>query len=449
MNNTITIKNCRVVNEGQIIEQDLIIKNGRFEKIANEVEAEGEVVDAAGLFLFPGVIDDQCHFREPGLTERGSIKTESLSAIAGGTTSFMDMPNVLPPTLDLGLWRDKISIAEQSASANFSFYMGTSNTNIDEIKSIDPSEVCGIKIFMGSSTGNLHVDSEDALNDLFKESPVIITTHCEDDPIIKSLEQEFLAKYGEKIPVEMHSEIRSREACLKSSKKAIELAKKHNANLHILHLTTKEEVELFSNKPINEKTITAAVCIPHLSFSREDYATKGTLIKCNPSIKETSDRDALRKGLLEGYIDYVATDHAPHQLEGKSNDYMDCPSGIPSVQHTLLVLLELVREGVYSLSDVPYYLSHKVADRFKIIDRGYIREGYWADCVLVDLEHKYTVTKENTSYFCGWSPFEGDTFNSKVISTFVNGRHAYNEGKILENNLGIQLEFDRYIWIKI
>ena len=431
------------MNEGQIIEQDLIIKNGRFEKIANEVEAEGEIVDAAGLFLFPGVIDDQCHFREPGLTERGSIKTESLSAIAGGTTSFMDMPNVLPPTLDLGLWRDKISIAEQSASANFSFYMGTSNTNIDEIKSIDPSEVCGIKIFMGSSTGNLHVDSEDALNDLFKESPVIITTHCEDDPIIKSLEQEFLAKYGEKIPVEMHSEIRSREACLKSSKKAIELAKKHNANLHILHLTTKEEIELFSNKPINEKTITAEVCIPHLYFSREDYATKGTLIKCNPSIKETSDRDALRKGLLEGYIDYVATDHAPHQLEGKSNDYMDCPSGIPSVQHTLLVLLELVREGVYSLSDVPYYLSHKVADRFKIIDRGYIREGYWADCVLVDLEHKYTVTKENTSYFCGWSPFEGDTFNSKVISTFVNGRHAYNEGKILENNLGIQLEFDR------
>ena len=418
------------MNEGQIIEQDLIIKNGRFEKIANEVEAEGEIVDAAGLFLFPGIIDDQCHFREPGLTERGSIKTESLSAIAGGTTSFMDMPNVLPPTLDLGLWRDKISIAEQSASANFSFYMGTSNTNIDEIKSIDPSEVCGIKIFMGSSTGNLHVDSEDALNDLFKESPVIITTHCEDDPIIKSLEQEFLAKYGEKIPVEMHSEIRSREACLKSSKKAIELAKKHDANLHILHLTTKEEVELFSNKPINEKTITAEVCIPHLYFSREDYATKGTLIKCNPSIKETSDRDALRKGLLEGYIDYVATDHAPHQLEGKSNDYMDCPSGIPSVQHTLLVLLELVREGVYSLSDVPYYLSHKVADRFKIIDRGYIREGYWADCVLVDLEHKYTVTKENTSYFCGWSPFEGDTFNSKVISTFVNGRHAYNEGKI-------------------
>jgi len=443
LNNTVTIKNCKVVNEGQIEEKDLVIKNGRFEKIGNDLVSEGEVIDAAGLFLFPGVIDDQCHFREPGLTERGSIKTESMSAIAGGTTSFMDMPNVIPPTLDLGLWRDKISIAEQTASANFSFYMGTSNTNIDEIKAIDPKEVCGIKIFMGSSTGNLHVDSDDALNDLFKESPVIITTHCEDDPIIKAKEQEFLAKYGEKIPVEMHAEIRSREACLKSSKKAIGLAEKHNANLHILHLTTKEEIELFSNKPLSEKTITAEVCIPHLYFSKEDYATKGTLIKCNPSIKETADRDALRKGLLEGYIDYVATDHAPHQLEGKSNDYMDCPSGIPSVQHTLLVLLELVREGVYSLNDLPYYLSHKVADRFKIIDRGYIREGYWADCVLVDLEHQHAITKENTSYFCGWSPFEGDTFNSKVISTFVNGRHAYNDGRILETNLGMKLEFDR------
>ena len=443
MNNTITIKNCKVVNEGQIAEQDLIISDGRFKKIGNDLASEGETIDAAGLFLFPGIIDDQCHFREPGLTERGSIKTESLSAVAGGTTSFMDMPNVIPPTLNLDLWRDKISIAEQTASANFSFYMGTSNTNIDEIKAIDPKEVCGIKIFMGSSTGNLHVDSDDALNDLFKESPVIITTHCEDDPMIKAKEQEFLAKYGEKIPVEMHSEIRSRESCLKSSKKAIELAERHGANLHILHLTTKEEVELFSNKPLNEKMITAEVCIPHLYFSKDDYATKGTLIKCNPSIKETADRDALRKGLLEGYVDYVATDHAPHQLEGKSNDYMNCPSGIPSVQHTLLVLLELVREGVYSLNDLPYYLSHKVADRFKIIDRGYIREGYWADCVLVDLEHQHKITKENTSYFCGWSPFEGDTFNSKVISTFVNGRHAYNEGRILETNLGMQLEFDR------
>ena len=443
MSNTITIKNCKVVNEGHILEKDVTIKDGRFEKIDNEIEAEGEVIDAAGLFLMPGIIDDQCHFREPGLTERGSIKTESLSAIAGGTTSFMDMPNVLPATLNLELWRDKISIAEQNASANFSFYMGTSNSNIDEIKAIDPKEVCGIKIFMGASTGNLLVDNEDSLNDLFRESPVIITTHCEDTPMIKEMEEKFLAQYGANIPVEMHAEIRSREACFKSSKKAVELAEKHKANLHILHLTTEEEISLFSNKPINEKLITAEVCVPHLYFSREDYATKGSLIKCNPSIKETSDRDALRKALSEGYIDYVATDHAPHLLDGKSNNYMDCPSGMPSVQHTLLVLLELVREGVYSLNDLPFYLSHKVADRFKIVDRGYIREGYWADCVLVDLEYKQTITSENTSYYCGWSPFEGDTFNSKVISTFVNGKHAYNEGRMLETNLGVQLEFDR------
>ena len=443
MSTTFTIKNCKVINEGQIEEKDLLIKNGRFEKIGNEINSEGHIIDASGLFLLPGVIDDQCHFREPGLTERGNIKSESLSAVAGGTTSFMDMPNVLPATLNHELWREKISIAEQNASANFSFYMGTSNTNIDEIKAINPREVCGIKIFMGASTGNLLVDNEDTLNDLFKESPVIITTHCEDTPMIKEMEEKYLAQYGTKIPIDLHAEIRSREACFKSSKKAVDLAEKHDSDLHILHLTTKEEISLFTNKPINEKKITSEVCVPHLYFSREDYAAKGSLIKCNPSVKELSDRDALRKALSDGFVDYVATDHAPHLLDGKSNDYMDCPSGMPSVQHTLLVLLELVRDGVYQLNDLPYYLSHKVADRFKIIDRGYVREGYWADCVLVDLENKQTVTKDNTSYFCGWSPFEGDTFNSKVISTFVNGRLAYNEGRILENNLGVQLEFDR------
>jgi len=443
LSTTFTIKNCKVINEGQIEEKDLLIKNGRFEKIGNEINSEGHIIDASGLFLLPGVIDDQCHFREPGLTERGNIKTESLSAVAGGTTSFMDMPNVLPATLNHELWREKISIAEQNASANFSFYMGTSNTNIDEIKAINPREVCGIKIFMGASTGNLLVDNEDTLNDLFKESPVIITTHCEDTPMIKEMEEKYLAQYGTKIPIDLHAEIRSREACFKSSKKAVDLAEKYDSDLHILHLTTKEEISLFTNKPINEKKITSEVCVPHLYFSREDYAAKGSLIKCNPSVKELSDRDALRKALSDGFVDYVATDHAPHLLDGKSNDYMDCPSGMPSVQHTLLVLLELVRDGVYQLNDLPYYLSHKVADRFKIIDRGYVREGYWADCVLVDLENKQTVTKDNTSYFCGWSPFEGDTFNSKVISTFVNGRLAYNEGRILENNLGVQLEFDR------
>ena len=443
MTKKITIKNCKIINEGEIFESDLLIEDGRISKIDSSIDSQGDVIDATGLYLMPGVIDDQVHFREPGLTERGSIKTESLSAIAGGTTSFMDMPNVLPPTLNLDLWRDKISIAEQNASANFSFYMGTSNTNIDEIKAINPKEVCGIKIFMGASTGNLLVDNEDSLNNLFKESPVIITTHCEDTPMIKDLEEKYLDKYGSKIPVEMHADIRSRECCLKSSKKAVELAEKHQANLHILHITTEDEISLFSNKPINEKLITAEVCVPHLYFSKEDYEEKGTLNKCNPSIKEMSDREALRKALLEGYIDYVATDHAPHLLEGKSNDYMECPSGMPSVQHTLLVLLELVREGVYSLKDLPYYLSHKVADRFKIIDRGYIREGYWADLVLVDLDSPQSVSRENVSYFCGWSPFEGDTFNSKVVSTFVNGNLVYNEGKIIESGRGVQLEFNR------
>ena len=443
MTKKITIKNCQIINEGKIFESDLLIEDGRISKIDSSIDSQGDVIDAEGLYVMPGVIDDQVHFREPGLTERGSIKTESLSAIAGGTTSFMDMPNVLPPTLNLDLWRDKISIAEQNASANFSFYMGTSNTNIDEIKAINPKEVCGIKIFMGASTGNLLVDNEDSLNDLFKESPVIITTHCEDTPMIKDLEEKYLDKYGSNIPVEMHADIRSRECCLKSSKKAVELAEKHRANLHILHITTEDEISLFSNKPINEKLITAEVCVPHLYFSKEDYEDKGTLIKCNPSIKEMSDREALRKALLEGYIDYVATDHAPHLLEGKSNDYMECPSGMPSVQHTLLVLLELVREGVYSLKDLPYYLSHKVADRFKIIDRGYIREGYWADLVLVDLDSPQSVSRENVSYFCGWSPFEGDTFNSKVVSTLVNGKLVYNEGKIIESGQGVQLEFNR------
>ena len=441
MKDIFTIKNCKIVNEGDIFEGDVLVKEGRFLKIGSDIESQGETIDAAGLFLFPGVIDDQVHFREPGLTERGNIKTESLSAVAGGTTSFMDMPNVIPPTLDLDLWREKIRIGENNASANFSFYMGTSNSNIEEIKKIDPKEVCGIKIFMGASTGNLLVDDDNALNNLFKESPVIITTHCEDTPMIKSMEKEFLAKYGEKIPVDMHAEIRSRDACIKSTKKAIELAEKHGSNLHVLHLTTADEVSLFSNKSLDEKKITCEVCLPHLYFSREDYEKKGSLIKCNPSIKETSDRDALRKGLLDGNIDYVATDHAPHLLAGKSNNYLDCPSGMPSVQHTLIVMLELVRKGVYSLGDIPNYLSHKVAKRFKIKDRGFIREGYWADFVLVDLE--YGETSDNSSYFCGWSPFTGDIFNSRVISTFVNGKHAYHDGKILESNLGKQLEFDR------
>ena len=292
MSYKITIKNCKVVNEKKIFESDLLIQDGRIERIDSSIEAQGDVIDAEGLYLLPGVIDDQVHFREPGLTDRGSIKTESLSAIAGGTTSFMDMPNVIPPTLTNELWKEKIQIASKNASANYSFYMGSSNTNIEEIKSIDPDEVCGLKVFMGSSTGNLLVDDEDTLDSIFKESPVIIATHCEDTPMIEDLEQSYLKQYGQDIPVELHAEIRSRESCLKSSIKAVDLANKHDANLHILHISTKEELDLFSNKNIEDKLITAEVCVPHLYFSADDYQEKGTLIKCNPSVKDKSDQEA-------------------------------------------------------------------------------------------------------------------------------------------------------------
>ena len=443
MSNKITIKNCRVVNEKKTFESDLLIQDGRIERIDSSIEVQGDVIDAEGLYLLPGVIDDQVHFREPGLTDRGSIKTESLSAIAGGTTSFMDMPNVIPPTLTNELWKEKIQIASENASANYSFYMGSSNTNIEEVKSIDPDEVCGLKVFMGSSTGNLLVDDENTLDSIFKESPVIIATHCEDTPMIEDLEQSYLQQYGQDIPVELHAEIRSRESCLKSSVKAVDLANKHNANLHILHISTKDELDLFSNKNIEDKLITAEVCVPHLYFSKEDYQEKGSLIKCNPSVKDKSDQEALRKALKEGYIDFVATDHAPHALGGKSNSYMDCPSGMPSIQHTLLVLLELVKQGEFNLEDIPNYTSHNVSERFKIKDRGYIREGYWADLVLVDLNSQQTVSRENVSYYCGWSPFEGDTFHSKIVSTFVNGNLVYSEGKILRPCKGVQLEFNR------
>jgi len=443
MSNKITIKNCRVVNEKKTFESDLLIQDGRIERIDSSIEVQGDVIDAKGLYLLPGVIDDQVHFREPGLTDRGSIKTESLSAIAGGTTSFMDMPNVIPPTLTNELWKEKIQIASENASANYSFYMGSSNNNIEEIKSIDPDEVCGLKVFMGSSTGNLLVDDEDTLDSIFKESPVIIATHCEDTPMIEDLEQSYLQQYGQDIPIELHAEIRSRESCLKSSVKAVDLANKHNANLHILHISTKDELDLFSNKNIEDKLITAEVCVPHLYFSKEDYQEKGSLIKCNPSVKDKSDQEALRKALKEGYIDFVATDHAPHALGGKSNSYLDCPSGMPSIQHTLLVLLELVKQGEFNLEDIPNYTSHNVSERFKIKDRGYVREGYWADLVLVDLNSQQTVSRENVSYYCGWSPFEGDTFHSKIVSTFVNGNLVYSEGKILEPCKGVQLEFNR------
>lgn len=443
MKTDIVIKNCTVVNEEKITERDVLIRDGRIEEVASEISSEGKIIEASGLHLFPGVIDDQVHFREPGLTDRGNIKSESLAAIAGGTTSFMDMPNVLPPTLTNQLWNQKIEIASANASANYSFYMGSSNENIEEIRSINPSEVCGVKVFMGSSTGNLLVDNQESLNLIFRDSPVLIATHCEDTPMIKKAEARFKAKYGEDIPIEAHSEIRSREACLRSSKKAVALANKYDQNLHILHISTADELSLFSNKPIEEKLITAEVCVPHLYFNSEDYQSKGSLIKCNPSIKLASDQLALIDALKTGLIDFVATDHAPHVLANKDNSYMDCPSGMPSIEQTLIVVLELVKNGSLALKDVPNITSHNIAKRFKIKDRGFIREGYWADLVLVDLNDEHIIDDTKTNYACGWSPFNGDKFSSKIVDTFVSGKHVFSRGKFLSTQQGKQLEFSR------
>jgi len=438
-----TIKNCTLVNEGSLLEGDVLIKNGRIEKIETLIDEEGDFIDAEGLHLLPGVIDDQVHFREPGLTERGNIQTESIAAVAGGTTSFMDMPNVLPPTLNLELWNEKIKIAEKVSLANYSFYMGSSNTNIETIKNIDANEVCGLKVFMGSSTGNLLVDDQKTLEDIFHYSPVIITTHCEDTPLITENEKKAHEKYGDDIPIELHEEIRSREACLISTKKAIELARQFKAKLHVLHISTKDEIELFKAGPVEEKLITAEVCVPHLLFSSEDYKNLGSLIKCNPSIKSNSDKQALRKALKNQTIDYVATDHAPHILSEKKNTYLKSPSGMPSVQHSLLAVLEMVHEGDLELTEVPRVTSHSVAKRFNIKERGFIREGFWADLVLVNMKDTYQVKKEKIFYKCGWSPFESYTFKSRIVETIVNGERIYSQGKILSDTIGKKLKFTR------
>ena len=437
------IKNTQLVNEGKVYSADVLINQGRIEKIDSVIDESGEEINGENLHLFPGVIDDQVHFREPGLTNKGCIKTESLAGVAGGTTSFMEMPNVIPPTLSKDLWDEKNQIAARDSLANYSFYMGTSNSNIDDIKAIDKNEVCGVKIFMGSSTGNLLVDDPKALEEIFTHSPVPIATHCEDTPMILEKEEEYKAKYGEDLDFGFHSEIRSREACIKSTRKAIELATRFDAELHVLHLTTKEEVELFSDKPIEEKKITCEVCIPHIIFSQKDYEDKGPIIKCNPSIKSEEDLQALKQGLKDGRIDYLATDHAPHLSEEKKNTYFSCPSGIPSVQHSFLVALELFHSKFMNLEDIPEITSHKVAKRFKVQDRGFIREGNWADLVLVDLSRPYEVTQENLMYKCGWSPFDGFTFNSTIKETIINGETKFRDGEIISDQKGQKLIFSR------
>ncbi|GGE22389.1 MULTISPECIES: dihydroorotase [Sphingobacterium] len=442
---TILIKNAHVVNEGSIQVLDLFIKNGRIEKIAGSIDMDADqVINAEGLHLFPGLIDDQVHFREPGLTHKANIFTESRAAVAGGTTSFMEMPNTVPNTLTQKLLQDKYDIGQDSSLANYSFFMGAANDNLDEVLKTNPRDVCGIKVFMGSSTGNMLVDNEKALEAIFSQAPTLIATHCEDEATIQANLAKYKDQYGENVSIEMHPLIRSAEACYLSSSKAVELAKKNNTRLHILHISTAKETGLFDNTiPLDQKRITAEACIHHLWFSDADYKSKGNFIKWNPAVKTANDRDAILKAVLDGHIDVIATDHAPHTIEEKSQAYLQAPSGGPLVQHALQALLDMVKQGKMTLEQMVQKTAHNTAILFQIEQRGFIREGFWADLVLVDLNKPYTVTKENILSKCAWSPFENHTFTSTIEHTIVSGLLAYTKGQIQEVGSGHRLLFNR------
>jgi dihydroorotase len=438
------IKNSHVVNEGKIVHADVLVESGRIARIDRDIShGNAEVLDAAEQYLFPGVIDDQVHFREPGLTHKGEIYTEAKAAVAGGVTSFMEMPNTVPNTLTQELLEQKYILAKDKSLANYSFFMGASNGNIEEVLKTDASSVCGIKIFMGSSTGNMLVDSISSLENIFSKSNMLIATHCEDEATIRSNMEKFRNKYGEDVPMEYHPQIRSEEACYKSSSLAVSLAKKYNTRLHILHISTAKELELFDNKtPLKEKRITAEACIHHLWFDESEYARLGTRIKWNPAIKSKKDKDAILKGVLENKIDVIATDHAPHTIEEKKQSYFKAPSGGPLVQHSLVAMLELYHQGKISLEKIAEKMSHAVADCFRIKERGYIREGNYADLVLVNLNAPWKVSKDNLYYKCGWSPFEGTIFQSAVTHTFVSGHLVYRNGKFDESKKAMRLAFN-------
>ncbi len=440
------IRNATLVNEGKQQVSDVWIRSGRIEKIANYISIDQSAIeiDATGQFLFPGLIDDQVHFREPGLTHKADIYTESRAAVAGGITSFMEMPNTVPGAVTLELLEDKYQIAARKSWGNYSFFMGTTLNNLEELLKVDPKRICGIKIFMGSSTGNMLVDDETILDRIFSSSPTLIAVHCEDDPTIATALAQYKSQYGEDIPMHLHGLIRSREACYKSSSFAVALAKKHGTRLHVLHISTKEELALFDNSlALEQKKITSEACLHHLWFTDADYASKGSLIKWNPAVKTAEDRAALRKALTDGTIDVVATDHAPHTLEEKSKPYTSAPSGGPLVQQSLPVLYELVLQGVLEVTDISRLGAHHPAILFQIRDRGFIREGYHADLVLLDPRKSIEVTRENLAYKCGWSPFEGTVFQSAVSHTWVNGHLAYREGSWIEGKQGDRMEFDR------
>lgn len=434
----ILIKNATVVNEGIISNYDVLIKDNIISKIEREIEEIGATeIDAEGLFLLPGAIDDQVHFREPGLTHKGDIYSEAKAAVAGGVTSFMEQPNTNPPAITVEELEKKYARASECSLANYSFLMGTTNNNIDELKKCDYSKVAGVKIFMGSSTGNMLVDNKESLEDVFTNVNAIIVTHCEDDPMIKAKQKQIIEEYGEDIPAYFHPIIRNDEACYKSSSFAVELAKKHNTRLHVFHVSSAKELSLFTNKiPLKEKRITAEACIHHLWFSDEDYKAKGNFIKWNPSVKTAYDRDKIFEAVLNGTIDVVATDHAPHTIEEKSQSYLKAPSGGPLVQHSIQAMLEFHEQGKISLEKIVQKMSHNVADCFKVNNRGYIREGYFADLVLVNLNKPQTVNKSNILYKCGWSPFEGYTFSSSIEKTFVNGHLVYDASASLSTGNG-------------
>ena len=443
--NSYLIKNAKIVNEGITFLGDLLIKNGLISKIDKSISDNTvPTIDAEGKYLIPGFIDDQVHFREPGLTHKANIATESKAAVAGGITTFIEQPNTVPQATTQKLLQDKFDIAEKSSYTNYSFMFGGTNDNLEELLKTNPKNVAGIKLFLGSSTGDMLVDNPEVLEKIFSSTKLIISVHCEDEATIRKNTAHYKEIYGENIPIELHPIIRSEEACYLSSSKAIELAKKTGARLHVFHVSTAKETELFRNDiPLEEKKITAEVCIHHLWFSDENYKEKGTHIKWNPAVKTASDRDQLWEALLDDRIDVIATDHAPHTLEEKNNPYTKAPSGGPLVQHALNAMIQMHKQGKISLEKIVQKMCHNPARLFQVKDRGFIKEGYYADLVVVDLEKSYTVTRDNVLYKCGWSPFEGVTLDSTVTHTFLNGNLAYREGTFSEKRHGKQLEFNR------
>jgi dihydroorotase len=438
------LKNGTVVNEGSSKEYDVLIRKNRIEKIGKNLSDDSAtIIDLAGKYIMPGCIDDQVHFREPGLTHKGNIYSESRAAVAGGITSFMEMPNTSPNATTQELLEDKYQIAKTHSIANYSFFMGATNDNLDEVLKTDASKVCGVKVFMGSSTGNMLVDNEKTLAGLFSNVPMLIATHCEDEQTVRKNLADAKLKYGTEIPIELHPVIRNEEACYLSSSLAVHLAERHGARLHVLHISTAKETELFNNQlSLKDKKITAEACVHHLWFSEEDYVSKGTFIKWNPAVKTISDREGIWKALLDNRIDVVATDHAPHTIEEKKNNYLNAPSGGPLVQHALISMMEHVKKGKITIERVVEKMAHNPAILFRIKERGFIREGYYADIVVVDPSRSYSVQQSNILYKCGWSPFEGYTFSSSINKTFVNGEIVYENNKVAEGTNGMRLSFN-------